>query len=323
LDGFRRNPQDAPGFDALRNAAEPFTRRHEDAFADQILAFAYSRELDNGNFAASNFLGLAQIRLKAGDTAGAQQLLRRMQLVAGDPFEDLMPAANLLEKYGHNTEAAEYIAARVRAVPWDSEARLRLGHDLSAIVVDANAPYLVRQEAARRGGTGGDSELALLARGHIAAAEANRPFYYEARIEAAQNSADPAARMALLLDAIAVHPEQPAPLLPLFQAAYRAGQFELAVEAANRCWTSVPVTVETAREMSAAFERGQNYLSATAVLRMASARADTPPQVREQLKQEMSAVERRSKVRQENEARRPHVSASVEQSSVVRPRIEK
>ena len=323
LDGFRRNPKDAPGFDALRNAAEQFTRRDEDAIADQILAFAYSRELDNGDFAASNFLGLAQIRLNTGDTAGAQELLRRMQLVADEPFEDLMPAANLLEKFGHNTEAAEYIQARVRAVPWDSEAQVRLGHDLSAIAADANAPYLVRVEAAKRGGTGGDGELALLARGHITAAEANHPFYYQARLEATLNTPDPAARVTLLLDAIAVHPEQRAPLLPLFQAAYRAGQFELAVEAANRCWAVVPVTVETAREMSVAFERAQNYMSATAVLRVASERADTPPLVREQLKQEMAAVEHREELHRQNEARRPHLSASVEQGQAVRPRMEK
>ena len=323
LDGFRRNPKDAPAFDALRNAAEQFTLRHEDSIAGQILAFAYSRELDNGDFAASNFLGLAQIRLKAGDIAGAQELLRRMQLVADEPFEDLMPAADLLEKYGRNTEANECIQARVRAAPWDSEAQLRLGHGVSAIVTDANAPYLVRVEAAKRGGTGGDGELALLARGHITAAEANHPLYYEARVEAARNTADPAARVALLLDAIAVHPEQRAPMLPLFQAADGAGQFELAVEAANRCWAVVPVTVETTREMSATFERAQDYMSATAILRVASERADTPPQIREQLKQEMSAVEHREELHRQNEARRPHLSASVEQDHVVRPRIEK
>ena len=323
LDGYRRNPKDAPEFDALRNAAEQFTRRHEQSVADQILAFAYAREIDNANFDASNFLGLAEIRLKAGDTVGAAQLLRRMQLVSDEPFADLMPAANLLEQYGRKAEAAEYVQARVRAVPWDSEARLRLGRDLNSIAADANAPYGVRVQAAKRGGTGGDGELALLARGHITAAEANRPFYYEARIESARNTADPAAQIALLLDAIAVHPDQHAPMLPLFQTAYPAGRFEIALEAARGCWAQMVIPVETARDMSAAFERAQDDMGAAAVLRIASEREDVSPQVREQLKQETVAVERRAEVRRQNEARRPHVTASVVQNHVVRPRIEK
>jgi hypothetical protein len=322
LDGYRRNPKDAPAFDALRNAAEQFTLRHEDAVAGQILAFAYSRELDNGNFEAGNFLGLAEIRLKGGEMASAAQLLRRLQLVADQPFEDLMPAANLLEKYGHTSEAAEYIEARVRAVPWDFEARLRMGRDLNAIAVDANAPYVVRADAAKRGGTGSDGELGLLARGHITAAEANHPFYYDARLEAARNMADQAARVSLLLDAIAVHPDQRAPLLPLFETANRSGEFELAFEAARRTWAVVTVPIDIARQMSAVFERAEDYMSAAAVLREASARFDTPQPVREQLKQEIAAVEHRQQLRQQNEARRPRVIAPVEQDHVVRPRIQ-
>jgi Tfp pilus assembly protein PilF len=324
LENYRRNPKDAPGFDALRNAAESLTRLHEEPAADQILAFAYSRELDNGNFAASNFLGLAEIRLKAGDTAGATQLLRRMQLVADEPFEDLIPAANLLERYGHKTEATEYIEARVRAVPWDGEARVRLGRDLNAIAADGNTPYSVRVEAAKRGGTGGPGELALLARGHITAAEANHPFYYDARLEAARDTADPAARVPLLLDAVAVHPERQTPLLPLFQAANRSGPFELALEAARRFqWATTSIPLETARELSAAFERGGDYWQATGVLRAASDAPDTSAQIREQLKQEIAAIEHRQQTHEQNEARRPHVSASVVQNHPVRPRIEK
>ena len=59
-----------------------------------------------------------------------------MQLVADEPFQDLIPAADLLEKYGHKTEAAEYIQARARVVPWDAKARLRLGRDQNVIAAD-------------------------------------------------------------------------------------------------------------------------------------------------------------------------------------------
>ena len=318
LENYRRNPTDAPGFDALRNAAEPFTRRHEEPVADQILAFAYSRELDNGNFAASNFLGLAEIRLKANDIAGATQLLRRMQLVADEPFQDLIPAADLLEKYGHKTEAAEYIQARARVVPWDAKARLRLGRDQNVIAADANTPYLTRVEAAKSGGTGGEGELALLARGHITAAEANHPFYYEARLEAAQNAADPAARVPLLLDAIAVHPGTH--LLDLFQSANRSGKLELAIAAAMQIRESLPLA--EAREAASAFERAGDYSSAQRTLE-SSQSLEASPQIHEQLKQEIAAIEHRAEIHRQNEARRPHVSASVAQDHVVRPRIEK
>jgi cellulose synthase operon protein C len=317
LENYRRNPKDAPGFDALRNAAEPFAHRHEDSIADQILAFAYARELDNGNFSASNFLGLAEIRLKANDIPGAAQLLRRMQLVADQPFEDLLPAADLLEKYGHKTEAAEYVESRVRAVPWDAEARLRLGRDLNAIAADADAPYVIRVEAAKRGGTGGAGELALLARGHITAAEANQPFYYEARLAAARNAADPSARVKLLLDAIAVHPETH--LLDLFQAANRSGKFELAIAAALQIREALPFA--EAREVATAFERAGDYGLAQATLERSQS-LEVSPQIHEQLKQEIAAVEQRSAIHQQNENRRPHVSDALVQDHVVRPRIE-
>jgi len=324
LENYLRNPAEAPNSDALRNAAENFTRRHEDAAANQILAFAYSRDLDNGDLAGSNFLGLAEVRLKTGDAAGAAQLLRRMQLVADEPFEDLIPAANLLERYGRTNEAAEYIEARARAVPWDFAARVRLGRDLNLIAAGANAPYSIRAAAASRGGTGGTGELALLAHGHITAAEANHPFYYDARLEAAKNTADSAAQVQLLLDAIAVHPELRAPLLPLFQAADRAGPFELAFVVAQRVpWAQTRVPLDAARELSAALENGGDYWQAIGVLRTEANASGTSPEVRAQLDQEIDAIEHRQQVHQQNEARRPHVSASVVEDHVVRPRIEK
>jgi hypothetical protein len=56
----------------------------------------------------------------------ALALLRRMTLVSGQPFENLETAAALLEKAGRHAEAAEFLASRVRAVPWDAPAAVRL-----------------------------------------------------------------------------------------------------------------------------------------------------------------------------------------------------
>ena len=124
---YRQHPEDAPQMRELRRAAEELANRHDDATADRVLEFAYGRELDRGNFDASNFLGLAQIRLKRGELAPAMDLLRRAQMVSGEPFENLMPAADLLEKYGHEAEAAGFVAQRVRAVPWDARGQAAAG----------------------------------------------------------------------------------------------------------------------------------------------------------------------------------------------------
>ena len=75
---------------------------------------------------AANFLGLAEIRLTVGDTAGALDLLRRLVVVVGNPFENLDPAAALLEKTGHNAEAVEFLDQLVKSAPWDASYRLRL-----------------------------------------------------------------------------------------------------------------------------------------------------------------------------------------------------
>jgi hypothetical protein len=103
---------------------------------------------------ASNFLGLAEAKLEEGDAATAVALLRRMTLTTGEPFETLTPAAALLERFNRNTEAAEFLQQRVKAVPWDLEAALHLARATNAypvlreIAASPNARYEVRVQAA-------------------------------------------------------------------------------------------------------------------------------------------------------------------------------
>ncbi|HSA91682.1 MAG TPA: hypothetical protein VLE48_01615, partial [Terriglobales bacterium] len=130
LERYRSQPEEAPPLVAMRNAALALRAADQAAAARQVLEFAYSRELESYNFDASNFLGLAEIRLEQGDTPGALALLRRMTLVAGGPFENLEPAAALLAKFGRHAEAADFRSQRVRAVPWDVEGRLRHAESL-------------------------------------------------------------------------------------------------------------------------------------------------------------------------------------------------
>ena len=86
----------------------------------------FAREIEEHKLVAANFLGLAEIRLAAGDTPGALDLLRRLVVAVGSPFENLDPASALLEKTGHNSEAVEFLEQLVKSAPWDSSFRLRL-----------------------------------------------------------------------------------------------------------------------------------------------------------------------------------------------------
>jgi Flp pilus assembly protein TadD len=303
----------------LENAARDFEARHEETVADRILEFVYSRELDQGDFSASNFLGLAQIRLKKGDTAEALQLLRRMQLVSDEPFENLMPAADLLRRFELAAEAGEFLKARVAAVPWDAQARVQLGQGLAALVSDSDAPYRVRVEAAKTGAKGGAGELALMARGNITAAEAGQPYYYDARLAAAESITDARTRVRLLMDAVAIRPDEREPMLPLFRAAYEAGQFEVAHQAAWR--EHAAPGLATARQMADVYERFDEEYAAEARLR--EAKEGQPAAVQQQLEREIADLDQRAKRRVQNAARRPEVTAGLEQGRVVRPRIEK
>ncbi|HWD00200.1 MAG TPA: hypothetical protein VG456_25750 [Candidatus Sulfopaludibacter sp.] len=293
----------------LESAAREFSSSHEDDLADPILEWVYTRSLDQGDFDASNFLGLAQLRLKKGDTAEALQLLHRMQLLADPPFDNLMPAADLLTRFHRTAEAEEFLKARLAAAPWDAQARLQLHQNPGLLVADSDVPYGVRVEAAQSGARGGGGELALLARGSITAAEAERPYYYQARLAAARNTGDARTRERLLLNAVAVRPDADTPMQALFDAAYDAKHYELAREAANRCGAATDPA--TARLMAAVYERFEETMAAEARLREIKAEG------------EIEALRARAKVREQNAARRPEVTAGVEQNRIVRPRIEK
>ena len=162
---------------------------------------------------AANFLGLAEVKLQRGDTAAAVALLNRMALVLEDGFDTLLPAAELLAKSGKTAEAADFIHRRVKAVPWDSEAKVQLARTmpsgaaareplLAAAATDNQAPYRLRAEAARMSaphplaGTAG-TELALLTSRTIAPDAAAKPYQVEARMEAAREASDPEVKLRL------------------------------------------------------------------------------------------------------------------------------
>ncbi len=257
LDGllatFREHSERAPSDESLRAAAVALHKEDDDASSRRVLEFMYSRAIDRRDFAPANFLGLAEVRLENGDTAGAVALLRRMTLVAGTPFENLMDAGNLLATHGHPAEAIEFFSERLKAAPWDSEARLLLAkaelaaaqksdeaaHALQALAADSHADYSLRTKAAEAlaplhapAHNLGSAELNLLAAaGLVSAQTANQPFFGPARLKAAAGEANPQMRMSLLRDAIAAKPSDNMARIEFFRVAYEAGDDQLAISA--------------------------------------------------------------------------------------------
>src|SRR5208283_1832586 len=123
---YRSDPDRAPDGEILRSSAQQLLEAGDKQSARKILEFVFARELDEHKLVAANFLGLAEIRIAAGDTPGAVELLRRLVTVVGDPYEDMDSAAALLEKTGHNAEAIAFLDPLVKSTPWDPGFRVRL-----------------------------------------------------------------------------------------------------------------------------------------------------------------------------------------------------
>jgi predicted Zn-dependent protease len=247
---YRAQPQTVPPSNILRKAARQLFEAGDKQSARKILEFVFAREIDEHQLNAANFLGLAEIRLASGDTPGALDLLRRLVAVVGNPFENLDPVAALLEKSGHNAEAIEFLDQLVKSAPWDASYRLRLakariaaGQDVTAseavlasLASESNAAYSFRIKAAltlagRPHSDLGSGELNLLAGNSaaISAAAADKFYYYEARIRAAQNTADAQTKIQLLSHCVIDFPRCDEARVPLFLAAAGAHSDEFAL----------------------------------------------------------------------------------------------
>jgi predicted Zn-dependent protease len=237
---YRADPSSAPSPEVLRAAARQIFDAGDKQSARKLIEFVFAREIDSHHLVASNFLGLAEIRVAAGDTPGALELLRRLVVVVGNPYENLDPAAALLEKTGHAAEAVEFLDQLVKSAPWEDSYRLRLAKAritakdakasadaLAKIASSAAAAYAVRVEAAialsgaQTAVDLGSTELKLLSGGprSISMAAADQAFFYDARLKASENATDARAKLQPLRKALADMPARGDARIPLFKAA--------------------------------------------------------------------------------------------------------
>lgn len=236
---YRNAPQDAPTANLLRDGAQQLYKDGDTVSARKILEFVFAREIDDHQLIASNFLGLAEIRLASGDTVGALDLLRRLVSVVGNPFENLDPAAALLERTGHYAEATEFLEQLVKSTPWNASYQLRLAraqiaagkdvasaiNSLAAIASATSNSYDLRTQAAlalagQSHTDFGSAELNLLARNAaISATQADKPYFYQARIKAAQAEADQQMKRQILSHALSDFPSREEARIALFKSA--------------------------------------------------------------------------------------------------------
>jgi predicted Zn-dependent protease len=248
---YRADPQSAPAAEILRTSARQLFEAGDKQSARKVLEFVFAGEIEEHRLVAANFLGLAEIRIAAGDTPGALELLRRLVLAVGSPYENLDSAAALLEKTGHNKEAVEFLDQLVKSTPWDSSFALRLAKARIAGVQDAasaqgilakiaagsQAPYNLRVEAALALAGAqtqfdfGSAELKLLSGDPhgITATVADQPYFYDARLRAAQSASDPHVKLQLFGNALAEIAARDDARLPLFHAAAGLRLDELAL----------------------------------------------------------------------------------------------
>ena len=194
-------------------------------------------------------LALAEIRIEAGEVQPAAELMRRMTLVAGAPFETQEPAAALLMRAGHPQEAISFLKELVNAAPWNAGYRASLAQAqiaanvdtaaarkmLASVAIDKTAPYEVRVSGAKAFKVPdstidlGSQELKLLASGQaLTVEESNHPFFWAARLQASEKL-EPAQRAHLLRLALEDYPHGDSVRPTLLKTAMHANDYYLAI----------------------------------------------------------------------------------------------
>jgi hypothetical protein len=240
----------------------------------------------------------------------------------------------VLSAGGRRAEAEEFLKLRIQAVPWDDEARLELAkiqpaaaaENLQRVVMSRQASYDIRAQAAREQAKTGPSqpastgsrELDLLSgRIRITPDAADAPYFFPARIAAAEQSTDAAVRVRLLLGAIAERPDDSTVRKRLSLAALESRQYHVALAAFRRPVNEDPEIVAGLAE--AHLQVGQPA-DAAQYFRIAASQEKDAARKRVLEQRQKQAQDTNDRM-VENERRRPVIRADVDQPNPVRRRL--
>ncbi|MFZ1083368.1 MAG: hypothetical protein WAN35_00230, partial [Terracidiphilus sp.] len=248
---WKKEPSTAPDSSILQNSVGLLSEQSKQI----VMRFVYERALNARELTAPNFLGLASIDLDEGDVTGAISLLKRLTLISGNPFADTDSAASLLESRKKYSEVIQFLQPLTQSSPWEATLKVRLAvamlaantqapqalSMLTAVASDSKATYVERIAAARalkgHGATTpttGSMELNLLSRDSCPTEdEARKPFFVQARLDAAACAPDKNARERLLFAAIAGSPSDGVLRLQYVSAAFETGQISRAIVSAE------------------------------------------------------------------------------------------
>ncbi|HYZ86927.1 MAG TPA: hypothetical protein VE621_21095, partial [Bryobacteraceae bacterium] len=303
---------------------------------------------------SASLLGLAEVRLEQGNAQKAVAELRRAVLLSEEGPSLIDSAASLLERFGRNVEAEEFRVRIASMAPWDRSnlaALALLKKDnaaLGSLARSPETPYSSRAAAASvlAGATDlGSGELNYLANPTQDPKDAEKPYWFAARVKAAERSQDPAVKFRLLRGAIEIDPSAEAIRLPLFRAALAVNRNQGAVGVWAPLLDAGPVgrvlvqfrdtndgtdvrylTTEflsaypdralIARELAGAY-RKLGYLPAAEMLLRISQRIAPSPSI----EAEIAQLEAEQKAIDANARRAPVIRQALEMEKPVRPRL--
>jgi tetratricopeptide (TPR) repeat protein len=280
LEAYDAMPDGAqPAASSLHAAANRLVADGDEANARLVLEYLFERSMLRHQLTGTDYLALADARIKTGDLPGALDLLRRMTLLPSDQASSVSRytnddlAARLLEKADHPAEAIPFLKTLAAGQPWNTEYGLRLaeaqlnaGQDAPAATASLAAmgrstmtPYELRARAAMdlrsdSAASLGSVELDLLAKKTVVVEAARRPYASKARMAAAgllgaKATADARQQEALLREALAIEADgtdSDAIRIGIFHAEAALGQNALAISAIKPLISRLEGTVSSA-----------------------------------------------------------------------------